>query len=43
MVILVEIWDNIDRSLWFEEIVKQINLQTNSNLTEKEILNLINQ
>ena len=41
-IILVEIWDNIDNSLWIKEILKQINNQTNSNLTENDLLNLTN-
>ena len=41
-IIVVEIWENIDSSLWLEEIVKQINEQTNSNLIEKDLLNLTN-
>jgi len=41
-IILVEIWDNMEVSVWLQEIVRQINEQARSNLIEDTLLNLNN-
>jgi hypothetical protein len=41
-IILVVIWDNMDVSVWLQEIVRQINERAHSNLIEDNLLNLNN-